>query len=111
MEDLLDLSGVKGSNRRKCGSRLSGIRGGKNNFNKKDIASYVREVTGCPLATATKAVDAVTDFIKLYASDTNSCVTISGFGSFRTKKYKYKSRLHGKNYSGTKNKLVFKPSK
>lgn len=107
-DDFLDLMD---DHNRKSRSKLSGIPRGKNNFNKADICKYVAEQACISQATAKKAVDSLCDFIKLFASDTDSCVTIAGFGSFRTKKYKYRSTLRGKRYQGTGKKMTFTPSK
>lgn len=98
-----------------CGSRkrtkLSGIRGGKDNFTKADITKYAAEKCGVSQSKAQCVIDAAFEFIREMASDSHSCVTIAKFGSFRTKSYKYNSTLKGKQYSGTRRKLTFSPSK
>lgn len=87
--------------------RLLGIPNGKNNFNKSDIAKYIAQESGISQATAKDAINSFCEFVKFFASEEDSCVTIAGFGSFRTKKYKYKA--FGK--SGSYKKLTFKASK
>lgn len=91
--------------------RLLGIPNGKNNFNKADICKYIAQESGISQATAKQVINNFCDFVKLFASEIDSCVTIAGFGSFRTKKYKYSSRLNGKKYQGTGKKMTFTPSK
>lgn len=90
---------------------VSGIRGGKDNFTKADITKYAAEKCGISQSKAQCVIDAAFEFIREMASDSHSCVTIAKFGSFRTKSYKYNSTLKGKQYSGTRRKLTFSPSK
>lgn len=98
----------KKSSRKRGG--LCGIKGGKNNFTKRDIVKYAASESGLSQATCTKVINNMVDFIKLYASDVDSCVTIAGFGSFRTKEYEYNTKLRGKRYKGTRTKMFFTPS-
>lgn len=100
-----------GGRRRKKGSRLGGIRGGANNFTKKDVVKYCAENTGLTQKECKEVFESAVDFIKTFASDTNSSVTITGFGSFRTQEYKYNSKApNGRTYSGKRKKMVFLPS-
>ena len=121
MDDFLSLmdGGSKAASRTKKRSRksflgcngVSGIHGGKDNFTKADITKYAAEKCGVSQSKAQCVIDAAFEFIREMASDSHSCVTIAKFGSFRTKSYKYNSTLKGKQYSGTRRKLTFYPSK
>jgi len=109
-ETLMGIATGRGRKRkssRKRKSTLKGIRGGKDNFTKKDLVKYVAEQCGISQAKAKCTIDATCDFIKTFAGETDSCVTIANFGSFRTKKYKYNAFGH----KGTGKKLSFTASK
>ncbi len=121
-DQMMYGSGSRSRAKRRRSRGLSGIRGGKNNFTKKDIVKYCSEETGLSQKVCKDAFDAAIEFIKTFAADTkekngktvpDSCVTIAGFGSFRTEEYTYNTKhpVTGKRYSGKRKKLVFKPSK
>ena len=116
---MMELDGLAG-----CGSRksrksrnLGGIKGGKHNYTKADITKYAADKCGLSQAKAKCIIDATFEFIKQKTglaptrADDVYVVTIAGFGSFREKNYKYHSYLRGKENSGTRRKLTFKPSK
>lgn len=106
-DDFLDLFDTPKKGKKRSHKCLSGIRGGKDNFTKKDIAKYCSEQCGVSQKTAKCVIDAMCDFIKTFAGEIDSCVTIATFGSFRSKKYKYNAFGH----RGTGKKLTFTASK
>lgn len=108
-----ELSGCGSSRRSKSrktrkSSRMSGIRGGKDNLTKADLAKYAAEQCGISQQKAKCVIDSTCEFIKkMLHGDNDACVTIAKFGTFRTRSGKYD--LNGKR--GTYTKLTFKASK
>lgn len=108
-DDGSELSGCgRKSKRAKRAKRLSGIRGGKGNLTKADVTKYAAQKCGITQQKAKCVIDSTFEFIKqMLHGEEDACVTISKFGTFRTRKGKY--NLNGK--KGTYEKLTFKASK
>lgn len=106
-DDFLDLFDTPKKGKKRSQKRLLGIPNGKYNFNKSDISKYIDQKTGISQTTAKDVINRFCEFVKFFAGEEDCCVTLAGFGSFRTKKYKYKA--FGK--SGSYEKLTFKASK
>jgi len=89
---------------------LRGVKGGKDNMNKKDMVDFVAAET----KLTKKDVKAVIDSFAANVKDTvkdGGHVTIAEFGSWKKEKYKYNTKLNGKSYKGTRTKTKFTPSK
>lgn len=99
----------KKSSRKRGG--LCGIKGGKNNFTKRDIVKYVAEKSKLTQATCTQVINHMVDFFNFYGSYDGSCITIAGFGSFRSKEIEYNTKLNGRRYKGKCIRMYFKQSK
>lgn len=105
--------GMNGCGGRKGkGKGLGGIKNGTANYTKKDLVERVAKYSGISQKSAEKLVGATLQAITYMTSSPKACLTISKFGSFRTKEYHYNTKgLDGKRYSGTRKKLAFTPSK
>jgi nucleoid DNA-binding protein len=120
MDDFLSLmdGGSKAASRKRKRSRksfsgcngVSGIKGGKSNMTKADITKYAAEKCGISQQKAKCVIDATFEFIREMGADKDACITISGFGTFRPKTYRYNSKIKSIG-SGVAQRLTFKASK
>lgn len=109
---MMELDGLAGCGSRKRSKKrtLKGIKGGKSNMTKADITKYAAEKCGISQQKAKCVIDATFEFIREMGADKDACITISGFGTFRPKTYRYNSKIKSIG-SGVSQRLTFKASK
>ena len=119
MDDFLSLmdGGSKAASRKRKRSRrlsgcngVSGVKGGKSNMTKADITKYAAEKCGISQQKAKCVIDATFEFIREMGAVEDACITIAGFGTFRSKTYRYNSKIKSIG-SGVAQRLTFKASK
>jgi len=72
-------------------TKLSGVKGGKNNINKGDIVEFTAKKSKVTQVDTKKVIDAFIDTVK-EVTDGGGYITLSGFGVFKMTKRKAYSK-------------------